>query len=231
MSTGDPKPSTKTPRYTCWDEVPWWEKTCLNTGVGLEWPGLKLTGLVGLDKYYPSMFTDTKRKLQTELKETCASEGWDWATFGNGIGEVKVFKAITSIGDDDDPETSEVSPEKLRSGEGQQVPAGGKETAPKAVHAAQPVPVGGDAVALPDVPAFQEAGTGGMAVPKNPKVVPAARPVPVRDDDSSCTLPVVSAAQETSNNVNTVLKVLPATKPVPMAAGDRFPQDAAQRGD
>eukprot|EP00959_Pyramimonas_sp_CCMP1952_P094308 1972675-Pyramimonas_sp.AAC.1 len=97
-----------TPKYRCWDDVPWWEKTFLNVGAAIEWPGQQLTGLVGLDKYYPSMFKDTKDKLKHECDKGGGSDGWDWETFGRGIGEVKVLTALTG-GDPGNPDPAEAA--------------------------------------------------------------------------------------------------------------------------
>ena len=100
--------------YKSWDEVPWYERAVLNVGSGLESVGKKVGGMVGLEDYVSSSFTDTKNKMKSDIDQKGSSEGWDWNTFGKGYGGYKIYDALAN----DHPNISESTGSSLDMGAG-----------------------------------------------------------------------------------------------------------------
>lgn len=100
--------------YKSWDKVPWYERAVLNVGSGLESVGKKVGGMVGLEDYVSSSFTDTKNKMKSDIDQKGSSEGWDWETFGKGNGGYKIYDALAN----DHPNISESTGSSLDMGAG-----------------------------------------------------------------------------------------------------------------
>lgn len=110
FSAENQKPS----EYKSWDDVPWYERAALNIGSGVESAGKKIAGFVGLDDYAPSMFTDTKNQIKSDISQKGSSEGWNWETFGKGTGGYKIYDALVN----DHPNLSESTGSSLEMGAG-----------------------------------------------------------------------------------------------------------------
>lgn len=108
--------------YTSYDEVPWWERTILNVGSGIEGVGKKIMGVVGLDDYAPSMFTDEKEKMKSDIAQKGSSSGWDWGTFGKGWGGYKIYDQLVN----DHPSLKDSAGSSLEMGAG--VSGGGENS-------------------------------------------------------------------------------------------------------
>lgn len=108
--------------YRSYDEVPWWERTILNVGSGVESVGKKIMGVVGLDDYAPSMFTDEKNKIKSDIAQKGSSSGWDWETFGKGSGGYKIYDQLVN----DHPSLKDSAGSSLEMGAG--VSGGGENS-------------------------------------------------------------------------------------------------------
>lgn len=107
--------------YDKWDDVPWLERTLMNVGSGVEGVGKKLGGMVGLEDYMPSNFTDEKNRMKMQLEQQGHTGGWDWGTFGKGIPAYKIGDALFG----DHPNLDENTGSSLEMGSG--VTGGGED--------------------------------------------------------------------------------------------------------
>ena len=108
--------------YKSWDEVPWWERTVMNIGSGVEGVGKKLMGVVGLDDYAPSSFTDEKDKMKSDIAQKGSSSGWDWGVFGGGSQVGKIYDKFVN----DHPDLKDSAGSSLEMGAG--VSGGGEQS-------------------------------------------------------------------------------------------------------
>jgi len=82
-------------RYTSYGDLPWAERMALNLGSGMEGAGKKVLGIVGLDDYAPSSFTDAKNKIKTDISQKGYSSGnINLKSFWHGSGPYKFYEDV-----------------------------------------------------------------------------------------------------------------------------------------
>lgn len=56
-------------KYKSENDLPWFERSLLKAGAGLEGIDKKIMGIVGLEDYAPSSFTDIQDKIKTDISQ------------------------------------------------------------------------------------------------------------------------------------------------------------------
>jgi hypothetical protein len=82
--------------YKSWSDLPWYERAILNAGSAIEGGFEKIGGMIGLEDYMPSQFSDVKSHIKTDIAQKGTSEGWDWESFGKGIPAYKIYDALVN---------------------------------------------------------------------------------------------------------------------------------------
>lgn len=81
-------------KYKNENDLPWFERSILKAGAGLEGIDKKILGIVGLEDYAPSSFTDIQDKMKTDISQKGYSSGWDWNTFWHGSTPYKTYDSV-----------------------------------------------------------------------------------------------------------------------------------------
>lgn len=81
-------------RYKSEGDLPWFERSLLKAGSGLEGIDKKIMGIVGLEDYAPSSITDMRDKIKTDIAQKGYSSGWNWDTFWRGSTPYKAYDAF-----------------------------------------------------------------------------------------------------------------------------------------
>lgn len=138
-------------KYKSENDLPWFERSLLKAGAGLEGIDKKIMGIVGLEDYAPSSFTDIQDKIKTDISQKGYSSGWDWNTFWHGSTPYKVY-------DQDKEDLDKTLPSSLQTGAG--ISGGGQnnmgDDLPNRLGVRQSTSSFGKAIAVEDEPGLND---------------------------------------------------------------------------
>ncbi len=142
------------PKYKSEKDLPWFERSLLKAGAGLEGIDKKIMGIVGLEDYAPSSITDIQDKIKTDISQKGYSSGWDWNTFWHGSTPYKTYDQFFN----DKEELDKSLPSSLDTGAG--ISGGGQnnmgDDLPNRLGVGQSASSYGKAIAVEDEPGLND---------------------------------------------------------------------------